>query len=237
MARSFLKPLPDPSPGERPVNPVPPVVVALFLVIMGIEAALSLGGTGMVGGPAAVGWRVALIDRFAFSPAVFDYVVEGGRREAGFLIRFVSYAFVHGSVTHALFAGALLLALGKFVGEGMGQLAALAVFLLSTVGGAVAFGALLDGLVPLFGCYPGVYGLIGAFTYLLWLRLGLAGENRLRAFRLIGTLLAFQLLFGMLFGANPIWVADVGGFVVGLAVATILAPGGWAALRARLRAR
>ena len=107
----------------------------------------------------------------------------------------------------------------------------------STVLGAVAFGAVVRGAQPLFGAYPAVYGLIGAFTYLLWLRLGRAGENRLGAFRLIGLLLAIQLVFGALFGSSPQWVGDVGGFLAGGATAVLVAPGGLSALRARLRAR
>ncbi len=53
----------------------------------------------------------------------------------GMLRRFVTYAFVHGSFTHAIFAGVLLLALGKFVGEVLGEVAVLVVFLVATVGG------------------------------------------------------------------------------------------------------
>lgn len=237
MARSFQKRLPDPVPGESPVNPVPPVILALFLTIAGIEAVLSLGGMGLAGGPAAVGWRLGLFDRFAFSPMVLEQVLQGRWGDTGLLVRFVSYAFLHGSAVPALFAGALLLALGKFVGEEMGQGATLAVFVVATIGGAVVFGALAVETQPLFGSYPGIYGLIGAFTYLLWLRLGRTGENRLKAFRLIGGLLAVQLLFGALFGANPQWIADIGGFIAGLGAATVFAPGGWAALRERLRAR
>jgi hypothetical protein len=63
------------------------------------------------------------------------------------------------------------------------------------------------------------------------------GENRLGAFRLIGVLLALQLVFGALFGSNPQWVGDVAGFLAGGATAVLAAPGGLAALRARMRAR
>ncbi|HVG46674.1 MAG TPA: rhomboid family intramembrane serine protease [Rubellimicrobium sp.] len=234
MARSFQKPLPAPVPGESPVNPVPPVVLALVLVIAAIEAAVSLGGQGLVGGPEAVGWRVHLIERFAVSPAVLDYALQG---QAGLWTRFVTYAFVHGSVIHALFASVFLLALGKFVGEGMGQARTLVVFGVATVLGALAFALLLGDTQPLYGAYPGNYGLIGAFTYLLWLRLGRAGENRLAAFRMIGFLLGFQLVFGVIFGSNAQWVGDMGGFLAGGATAVLVAPGGLAALRARLRAR
>ena len=234
MARSFQKPLPEPTPGLSPVNPVPPIVLALVLAIAAIEVALSLGGQGLVGGPGAVGWRVSLIERFAVSPAVLDYAVRG---EVGLWTRFVSYAFVHGSVTHALFAGAMLLALGKFVGEGMGQARTLAVFLIATVMGGLLFALTAGERQPLYGAYPGIYGLIGAFTYLTWLRLGRMGENRLAAFRMIAILLAIQLVFGALFGTSPQWVGDVAGFVAGGLMAVAVAPGGLAALRARMRAR
>lgn len=234
MARRFDKPLPPIEPGTSPVNAVPPVILVLVLAIAGTEAALSLGAQGLAGGPAAVGWRIGLIERFAVSPAVLEHALRG---QAELWPRFILYAFVHQGTLHAIFAGVLLLALGKFVAEGMGQLRALLVFLAATVLGAVGFGLLVGGNQPLYGAYPGVYGLIGAFTYLLWLQLGRLGENRLQAFRLIGVLLAIQLVFGAIFGTGPQWVGDVAGFLAGGATAVLLAPGGLAALRDRMRAR
>lgn len=234
MARSFQRPLPPPEPGVSPVNAVPPVVLALFFAVAGVEIVLAMAAQGLIGGPGAIGWRIALIERVAVSPAVLDAALQG---QGGLWDRFLLYPFVHGGVLHALFAGALLLALGKFVAEEMGQGRTLLVFALASALGGVAFALVLEGTQPLFGAYPGVYGLIGAFTYLLWLRLGRAGENRLQAFRLIGMLLAIQLVFGALFGSNPQWIADVAGFLFGGAAAVAMAPGGLAALRARLRAR
>jgi len=40
------------------VNPLPPVVVALFLVLMRIEVSMSLGAHGIISGPQAIGWRL-----------------------------------------------------------------------------------------------------------------------------------------------------------------------------------
>jgi membrane associated rhomboid family serine protease len=234
MPRSFQKPLPPAEPGASPVNAVPPVILVLVLVVAVVEGAASLGALGVVGGPAAIGWRAALIERFAVSPTVLDYALHG---HAELLPRFVLYAFVQGSAVHAAFGAALLLALGKFVAEGMGQARALSVFLVATVVGGFVFGAVLSGAQPLLGPYPGIYGLIGAFTYLLWLRLGRTGGSRIAAFRMIGSLMAIQLMFGVLFGANPHWVADLGGFVSGGLTAIAVAPGGPSALLARLRTR
>ena len=234
MARSFQRPLPPVEPGQSPVNAVPPAILLVFFAIAGIEAALALGAQGTLGGPAAVGWRVMLMERFAVSGAVLEHAAMG---DAGLWPRFLLYALVHGGTVHAIFAGVLLLALGKFVAEGMGQARAMAVLLGATVLGGLGYALAVGGTRPLFGAYPGVYGLIGAFTYLTWLKLGRMGENRLQAFRLIGVLLGLQLVFGALFGASPHWVGDVAGFLAGGVVAVLVAPGGLAALRARLRAR
>jgi membrane associated rhomboid family serine protease len=220
-----------------PVNPISPVAVVLFVVIAVIEAAFDLSAAGLLGGQAGVGWRIAAIEDWAFSPLVWDQVAARGNRSLDMLRRFVTYAFVHANLTQALFGGALLLALGKFVGDVFSSVAVAAVFFAGVVAGAVAFGIALDRNLPLVGCYPGVYGLIGAFTYILWLRLGRAGENQLRAFRLIGVLMALQLLFALLFGGYPSWIADVAGFVAGFAISPLVAPGGWGALVRRLRQR
>jgi len=190
---------------EPPVNPIPPVVVLLTLAIVLVEGAFSLGAAGFVGGPTGIGWRVNGLNDYALNPRVWDELVLRGFANVDLAKRFVTYPFVHASFTQALFAAALLLALGKFVGEAFG---------------GAAF-----------------YALIGAYTYAIWLRLGQMGENQLRAFQLIGFLLGLQLVFGAIFGAGAAWIAEIAAFAFGFAAATLLVPGGWAALLARLRQR
>ncbi|WP_299783879.1 rhomboid family intramembrane serine protease [uncultured Marivita sp.] len=222
---------------EPPLNPLPPVVIALFLVIVGIEITFNLGARGLLGGPQAVGWRLGTMERFAFSAEIFAWMRDSGRWPLEHVLRFVSYPFVHASFTHALFAGVMLLALGKMVGEAMGSLAVVAIFFVSASGGALVYALTIGDTAPLVGAFPAVYGLIGGFTYMLWLRLGQLGENQIRAFTLIGFLLAIQLIFGLLFGANAEWVADIAGFAIGFGLSTVLAPGGWSKLVDRLRQR
>lgn len=222
---------------EPPLNPLPPVVIALFLVIVGLEVVFTLGARGLIGGPQAVGWRLGTLERFAFSAEIFAWMREAGRWPVEHVMRFFSYPFVHASFTHALFAGVMLLALGKMVGEAMGSLAVVLIFFVSAAGGALAYALVIGGSVPLIGAFPAVYGLIGGFTYLLSLRLGQMGEKQVRAFTLIGFLLAIQLIFGLLFGANAEWVADLAGFGIGFTLSTVLVPGGWSKLVTRLRQR
>ena len=219
------------------INALPPVVSALCLLAVAVELTLSAGQAGLVGGPTAIGWRLAAIQDYAISPAVVDYVLGQGAVEPDLLKRFVTYPFVHASFTQALFGAALLLALGKFVGEVFHPAATGAVFFGSGIFGAVVYGLVAQGPVPLIGLFPPDYGLIGAFTYILWGRMGAAGQNQLAAFRLIGFLLGLQLLFGVVFGGGLEWVAELAAFVFGFAVSTVLAPGGWSALLDRLRQR
>lgn len=227
---------PDQTHHEPPAfNPLPAAVAALFLFILGIEIAFYLGSKGWIGGPQAVGWRLEAIQRYAFSGEIFDWMAETGRWPAEHLIRFVAYPFVHASFTHALFVGVFVLAMGKMVAEVFGGVAMLAIFLLSSVGGALAYALLLNESVPLVGGFPGVYGLIGGFTFLLWQSLARVGANQNRAFTLIAVLMGAQLLIGLVFGGSRDWVADLAGFATGFGLSFFLAPGGWQRIRSRIR--
>ena len=222
---------------EAIVNPIPPVIIVLCLIVVGVELVLSAATAGFIGGPLGVGWRLMAMQDYAYSPAVLDRVVSVGDVSFDVIKRFVTYGFVHASFTQALFAAALLLALGKFVGDVFQTGAVLLVFFGSLVFGAIVFGLFVGGTIPLLGIYPSIYGLIGAYTYIIWLRMGQTGENQLQAFRLIGFLLALQLVFGLIFGSSPVWIAELAGFVFGFGISTVAAPGGWAALLVKLRER
>lgn len=220
-----------------PLNPLPPVVWLLVLPLIAMEAVLQIGASGLAGGPDAIGWRVDAVQRLAFVPDYFRQTIGEGLWRQDSLLRLVSYPLVHLDILHALFVIVMLLALGKFVGEVYRPWAVVAVVLAATVGGAVAYGLVPGKEAALIGGYPPVFGLIGAFTFILWTRLGMAGANRVRAFRMIGFLLLVQALFGLLFGGSPVWIADVGGFAAGFLLSFAVSPGGWARVRAMLRAR
>lgn len=237
MAQSLVKESPMNSQNNSPFNTLPPVVVALFLLIMGIEIVFSLGARGLMGGPQAVGWRLDAVQTYGFSAPVFRKMLELGQWPTEHLIRTVSYAFVHGSFSQALFAGVMLLALGNMVGKVFSQLATLVIFLAGIVVGAVVYGLFAQSQFALIGAFPGVYALIGAYSFLMWMRLGVVGQNRLHAFRLVGILLAIQLVFGLIFGSQPDWIADIAAFVIGFALSFLVVPGGWRRVRDILRHR
>ncbi len=222
---------------ENPFNAIPPIILGLVVVVVGVEAVLSLADQGWLGGRTGVGWRSAAIQDYGMSPNVIAVIFDQGVWTFDLLKRFVTYPFVHGSFTHALWGIVLLLALGKYVAEVLNPVAVIILFLACTIGGALVYGLLSPRNVALIGVFPPVYGLIGAYTYLMWLTLGRLGENQFRAFSLIIVLLGIMLVYGMVFGSSPTWIAEIAGFVIGLALAPILSPGGWGAFVMRIRQR
>ena len=224
-----------PSNPNNAVNPLPPVVVALFLILLAIELYFQAGSNGLAGGPSAVGWRLTALQRYGFSGEILRWMWDTGQWPAEHLIRFVSYPFIHLSFTQTIFAGVMMLAMGKMVAEVFGPVAFLAVYFVSAIVGALVLTVLTDGALPLIGSFPSVYGLIGAFTWLLWRKMSLVGENQFRAFTLIGFLMGIQLIFALFFGVSKDWVADLAGFATGFLLSFLLVPGGWAKLLAKLR--
>ena len=220
-----------------PINPLPPVVWLLALPVIAMEVAVSLGASGFAGGASGIGWRLDAVQRFGFSPEYLRRMVEAGLWPAEGLMRLISYPLVHLTVTHTIWVIVFLLALGKFVGEVFRWWAVLVVVFGAAAVAAVVYAAVPFVTAPLVGGYPPVYGLIGAFTFILWTNLGRSGGNRMRAFALIGMLLAVQLVFGLLFGGGPQWIADLAGFGAGFLLSFVVSPGGWARVTAKLRAR
>jgi membrane associated rhomboid family serine protease len=220
-----------------PLNPLPPIVWLLALPIIAMEVVVSLGTSGLVGGAQAVGWRLQAMEMFVFSPDLMRRMIEINQFPPEQMMRLVTYPLVHGNFTHALFVLVLLLALGKMVGEVFRWWAVVVVFFSAAIAGALAYTAIPNVHAPLFGGYPAVYGLIGAFTFLLWVNLAAVGANKYRAFSMIGFLLGIQLLFGVLFGGGWDWVADLAGFVMGFFMSFVVSPGGWARVRQKLRQR
>lgn len=233
-----------PSPqNASPLNPLPMIVWIIVLPMIAMEIVLSAGEAGLIGGPAGLGWRLEAVQRFAFVPEYLRQMLGARQFPLDGVMRVVSYPLVSLAPSQTLFVVVITLALGKFVGEVFRWPAILGLFLAGVVGGAVIYGLLPQAQMPLVGGYPGVYGLIGGFTYVLWRRSRIMGTSQLAAFRLIGFLLALRIVFavgpvlfyGSAAGTGLDWVAELAGFAVGFLLSFVVIPGGWQALRARLR--
>ncbi len=218
-------------------NELPFAVIAIAAVMALVEAMVWLGGQGIIGGAQGIGWRVTAVQEFAFSDVAYNWMVSTGAFPFEHLKRFVTYPFVHGSLGHAAFSIVFVLAMGKFAGQVFSNLALVVIFFGASVFGALVYAWLLTTPLPLFGGMPGAYGLIGAYTFLLFVRAVNQGENGLQAFYLIGFLVAIQLLFGLLYGTDKSWVAELAGFAAGFVLCFVVRPGGLQALRDRIQRR
>jgi len=214
-------------PNASPINPLPPIVVVLAVVLAGVELVFQAGEHGLAGGPGAVGWRLAAMEKWSFFEPLFDWMVTNRVFRWEYALRFVTYPFIHGNLTHIVFVIVFLLALGKMVGELFSAVAVLVIFFGSAIFGALVYGLVWDTRVPLIGGYPAVYGLIGAYSFLLWVQLAGTDQNRLLAFRLIAFLMGIQLVFSLFNWGSLNWVADISGFVAGFFLSFLVAPGGF----------
>lgn len=224
---------------QSPFNALPPVVAGLALAITAVELMFQAAGAGLIGGAAGVGWRTEAIRDWGVLPAVWQWMLENRAFPSEFVARFVTYPFLHGGFTHAAFVAVFVLALGNVTAPAFPGWRQLALFFVPAIAGAVVYVVLFPGAGPLYGGYPGAYGLIGAFTVLI--RRGMTQVPPDRAFLLIGFLLAIQPIFGLAAGAGfswlPDWVADLVGAAAGYGLATFMADGGMRGLRDRARRR
>ncbi len=223
----------DQSPSA--VNPLPFVVVVLATVIAAIEIVFWLGSTGLFSGPEGALWRGQSLQSYAFFPQIFTLAVETGNFAVTEPFRVVTYAFVHYSFVSSLFPIVFILALGKMVAEIFHWLAFLTVFFGSVIAGAVGYALILPNGAQLAGGMVGAYGLVGAYTFILWVGLGHIGANRAKAFQLVAILLGVQLIFAMKDGAPQDWVADMIGFATGFALSFVVSPGGMSRVIAKMR--
>ncbi len=224
-----------------PLNSLPWVVWVLALPMIAMEVVVQAGANGLAGGSAAIGWRVQAMQALGFAPDYLRQMLGVWQFPLDGVYRLVSYPFVHLDLSHTLFVVVILLALGKFVGEVYAWWAVLVTYFASAAVGALAYTALPMTHAGLLGGYPGNYGMIGAYTFLLWVRL--AGQGSLQAFRLIGFFMVFQVavaaigiaIYGVEQGTTWEFVADLAGFATGFALAFVVSPGGWARVLDKLR--
>ena len=207
-------------------NPMPPVIVALFAVIAGLELVFSLGTLGLFGGADASSWRFLAIERYGVNTSLFSWMLENKHYPIEHLLRFISFSFLHQSMISTAVSCALLLAIGKMVGSAFSGPAVLAFFVGSAAVGAVCYCLAAPEGAWLFGSFTGIYGLIGAYTFMMWVTLKVHNAPPGQAFSLIALLMAVQLVFEILFGGTKTWIADIIAFFTGFVLACFFVPGG-----------
>ncbi|MEM7440876.1 MAG: rhomboid family intramembrane serine protease [Pseudomonadota bacterium] len=212
-----------PNADAPPFNPLPPLVIAIAVVMGAIEAAFQLGEAGLIGGPNAAAWRQEIAYRFGFFNAVAHQMYGLQSFPPDQVMRFVTYPFFHRDVTEALFSVVFVLAIGKWVGERTHWVNLLVTFVASSALTALVASLVFSVDYLLLGAWAPICGWIGAMTWLLVLHARAVGEPPRQAFGLVAALGVFQLVFWALFGATGLFEWAVG-FVSGFAIFAFLQP-------------
>jgi len=138
---------------------------------------------------------------------------------------FVTYAFLHGGWLHLAMNGAAFMGLGHALVQRIGILRFLAVFLVTAVAGAAAFGLLSDLRGPMVGASGAIFGFLGVITAWQEQALRFHGLSRAPIWKRIGGLVLLNLVLALGLGGLLAWQAHLGGFVAGWLMALAFRPG------------
>ena len=172
------------------VNPIPTAILVIFFGITLVEAFLFFNVGGLIGKTGVAAERLLLIQNYGVPPKLANWMLGTGNPSIDNVFRFVAYPFVNLSSLSVVFASVLLLALGKMVGEVFSTLSVVSIWTLSTILAALFYSISSTNGQILVGSYPGVYGFVGAYTFVSWITLRLAkNKNQSQAFSLIVALM------------------------------------------------
>ena len=135
---------------------------------------------------------------------------------------FATYALLHAGALHLVVNMLTLASLGREVAGRGGAGRFLAIYGLSALGGAVAFGLLAPTLRPMVGASGALFGLAGALAVWEWRALRLEGSPTGPVLRFVGFLVLLNVVLWWAMRGQLAWETHLGGFLVGAAAALVL---------------
>jgi membrane associated rhomboid family serine protease len=210
---AFRSSFPPGSRARPPAINLPPLTLALLLLMAGIYLGTLLAPPGI---------ERLVVAYFAFIPAAYQ---SASWPLWSLVVAPFSYALLHGGFGHLLLNGVMLAVMGQVLERRLGPGRFLLLFATGAAGGALAH-LLVGGSpqVPLIGASAGVGGLYGAGLVLqrrgVWL-----GPNTQALVALAGLFVIINLIGLMLPLLGYIaYAAHLGGFIAGALLATQLNP-------------
>ncbi len=205
---------------EEPAFNVPPATMytAASLIIMHILLTVANNET--------VNWVYGLL---AFSTERFSDFLQAPSGEAftGVLVTLFGHMFLHNDFMHLVMNAFMLLAFGAFVERARGMVGFFLLFFFCGWVGAIAeyLVTASDGVSFLYGASGGVFGMMGAATWLLLPRFGAR-----KVFAFAGVMLGLNLVIALtplgnlLTGgeASISWAAHMAGFLLGVVLLPLL---------------
>ena len=210
---AFRPSLPPGSRTRPPAINLPPLTLALLLVMAGVHFGLLFAPPGV---------ERLVVTYFAFIPAAYQ---SADWPLWSLVVAPFSYALLHGGIGHLVLNGVMLAVMGQVLERRLGPARFLLLFAAGAAGGALAH-VLIGGSpgAPLIGASAGVGGLYGAGLVLqrrgVWL-----GPNTSALVALAGLFVIINLIGVVLPILGHIaYGAHLGGFIAGALVAARLSP-------------
>ncbi len=210
-----------------PLPPVMPVHRQVAFAIAGafvaIELLFQLAELGLIAGPQL---RFETYAMFSFFDPWFDRLVAGEPTPVRVWWSFLTYAFLHGGMTHLLMNTAAFLGLSLLVLRIFGVPLYLVFFVATAVGGSLGYGLLSSVDAPMVGASGVVFGLIGVLKYAEFAFITRRpGAGSMRSFLgSIGALVLINVILAVAMGGMLAWQTHLGGFVAGWVAAWIVVP-------------
>jgi len=208
--------------------PLPPieahhrqVAFAFAGIFVLIELTLQLSDMGIL----PPNLRGAAYLEFSFFDPFWERWLSGRRAPPQVVWTPLTYAFLHGGLTHLAMNTAAFLGLGLVVLRIFGAPLFVLFFAVTAIGGAATYGLLSDAEVPMVGASGVVFGLIGVLKYAEFAFITRRREGSMRAFLgSIGALVLINVILGVALGGMLAWQTHLGGFVAGWIAAWIVVP-------------
>ena len=204
---------------NSPQSGAPAAAWLLVGVMVLIELLLSAADSGFV---VRSNWRAMFFAHGAFWQPLLDGApgLYAGQK----YLMFISHAFLHGGLIHALMNGVILLALGKMIATRAGTGFMLVAFVICAVAGGVGFGYLTSTSAPMIGASGAAFGFMGVWQgWDLQLR-RTHGLSLLPVGRTLIGLIAINVLLAVMLSGALAWQAHLGGFIAGFLIALAVPP-------------
>lgn len=195
---------------------------AFASVFIAVELLLQASDIGLL--PPDMRW--AAYREFGFMDPWFDAWLDGRRAPPQVAWTPLTYAFLHGGMTHLALNTAAFLGLGLVVLRIFGAPLFVLFFLVTALGGSLTYGFLADAEFPMVGASGVVFGLIGVLKYAEFAFITRRPERgSLRPFltSILG-LVAINVILGVAMQGMLAWQTHLGGFVAGWIAAWAVIP-------------
>ncbi|PPB79653.1 rhomboid family protein [Albidovulum inexpectatum] len=136
--------------------------------------------------------------------------------------QYVTYGFLHGGMLHLVMNMTVMVSLARALVPVLGQARFAMLYLASLVAGAAAFGALGTVGAPMVGASGAVFGLLGAWLRIDWMRRRRLGASTIPVVQSLVGLAVLNTVLWWAMGGLLAWETHLGGFVAGWALLPIL---------------